>query len=195
MIRNIEAEQQRVDTKPFKNLAENKGCDPIISGELAKAGITEISLPSRMISEVPASKIGLLIKDNKPVFQFTRAWYYWVAEGEVPLEIAKELWNNPIGKKDVRTAGFAGNTNPDGVWLKHYDSDGIELKSFKELEDAKSWDAYYNSDFAGILQEKYKFVYDPRTEAARSVINLYHIDSQEGLNLFVSKLRESGEVA
>ena len=80
----------------------------------------------RSKSEVPYHIIGILGN-----YTFKRAWYYWVVRGEVSKKIAKKLYKEPIGKRDVRVGGHCGCPPPKGS------------------------------------------------------VNSYHIDSQEGLNLFV----------
>lgn len=63
----------------------------------------------RSKSEVPYHIIGN-IGDGK--FIFKRAWYYWMISGNVPLKIAKKLYENPIGKRDVRVYGHCGCPPP-----------------------------------------------------------------------------------
>ena len=65
-------------------------------------------------SEVPYHIIGNL-GDGK--FIFKRAWYYWMVRGNVPLKIAKKLYEDPIGRRDVRVAGHCGCPPPKG-WTK-----------------------------------------------------------------------------
>lgn len=82
---------------------------------------------------------------------FTRAWYYWVVCGvDMPLADANELYEDPVGRKDIRVAGYAGNASPE-----------------KWVENVRS--------LAGI--------HEP-------CVCWYHVDSQEGLNMLVAKIRE-----
>lgn len=133
----------------MKNLAGNSGCDPHIVAELQAAGIDLVHHTSPLKQEVPASVTGRLTKNGKPVFEFTRAWYYWVVGGRVPLDVARELYANPIGATDVRVVGHCGCPPPE--------------------------------DWVTIIKGK-RYVFG------------YHIDSQEGLNLFVTTLKERGLV-
>jgi hypothetical protein len=91
--------------------------------------------------EVPYHIIGVLGDTT-----FKRAWYYWMVKCMVPLEVAEKMYEDPIGKKDVRVSGHCG-CPPPNEWCK--DIDG----------------------------KKY--------------ITSYHIDSQEGLNLFVKTIKEA----
>jgi len=90
--------------------------------------------------EVPYHIIGVLGD-----ITFKRAWYYWRVQGNVPLKIAKKMYEDPIGKKDVRVSGHCG-CPPPKEWC-----DKIEGKKY---------------------------------------VTSYHIDSQEGLNLFVKTIKE-----
>lgn len=143
--------------------------------ELGQAGIGIINLKDpgeEEYSEVPYRCFGALGKEKIVVetntmshlwdrefplrciqhgtfsFVFMRAWYYWVVMGSVPLEVAQEMYANPIGKKDVRIAGHAGRVAPEKPWIR--------------------WDN------------------------GRWIVTSYHIDSQEGLNLFVETVKKHG---
>jgi hypothetical protein len=158
----------------MKNLAGVKECDEFISHELELAGIHQITLveAERGEHEVPYTVIGvlgakhfreewdeMLVKSPslKKLFNptniaphvsfvFCRAWYYWVVIGLVPLYVANELYENPIGKKDVRVSGHCGCPSPI-EWIKNR-----------------------------------------HLIAGHQCVECYHIDSQEGLNLFVQTL-------
>ena len=102
----------------------------------------------RSNSEVPYHIIGNL---GDGQFIFKRAWYYWIVRGNVPLKIAKKLYEDPIGKEDVRVNGNCGCPPPKGRSVN-------------------------------------------KGKGIGKVITTYHIDSQEGLNLFVRVLKEEGVV-
>ncbi len=173
----------------MENLAGKVDCDRRIRGELEKAGIDIIQLPAPMKSEVPASVIGQL-----PGFRFHRNWYYWVVKGQVPLPVARELYANPNGREDIRVAGHAGCPPPED-WVEHFDKDGKRLFPLEEEATLKAMEESYQqkSEFvAEIIRESRansRFVEDPKSVAAKSVITTYHIDTQEGLNFFVSTLK------
>jgi len=75
-------------------------------------------------SEVPYHIVG---KYNQ--FIFERAWYYYVVNGNVPLEVAKELYSNPIGRIDIRVGGDCSCPPPNyTVYTYHIDSqEGLNL--------------------------------------------------------------------
>lgn len=130
----------------MKNLAGNKDCDVEIRRELTRCRIPIIE-GERSTGEVPASLTGKLGE-----FTFRRAWYYWVVTGGVPLSVAQEMYDDPVGREDVRVDGHCGCPAPEGV---AFESDLVRLTK-------------------------------------RAVVELYHIDSEIGLRLFVDTIRKYG---
>jgi len=142
----------------FPNLAGNQYCDDWIEKELIAAGITISS--GRKNWKKYRAKYRLIIEGQKSLYEsesyiymnnsevpfhimgklngfiFERDWYYYRVKGKVPFEIAKKIYDDPIGKKKVRVNGNAGRIAPKGD------------------------------------------------------IDSYHIDNQEGLNLFVKYIKE-----
>lgn len=100
----------------MKNLAGDKNCDDTIKLELRRAGIPFVK-DARHTGEVPYSVTGCLGK-----FTFVRAWYYWMVRGNLPLEVAKELHENPVGKTDVRVVGHCGCPPPE-EWATKLDGE------------------------------------------------------------------------
>jgi hypothetical protein len=159
----------------MKNLAGVKGCDAFIRDELKEAGIAVLYLPGEDTTkhEVPWQVMGVLgaqafmsdlakypeegsirkcmkasvMDDDVASFRFRRAWYYWMVSGYVPLNVAMEMYADPVGKKDIRVDGHCGCPSPD-------EYQGRPLI------------------------------------AGQHCINSYHIDSQEGLNLFAATLKK-----
>lgn len=153
------------------NLARDKNCDTIIREELSLAGIKIISKKSD--GEVPYTIAGKLGN-----FTFYRYWYYWVVWGDVPLEVAIEMYyGSAVGRRDVRCAGHCGCPPPNDWALPKR---GPLKKVVKEL---------------GITDTTYgnlsKLCDEGTIDLPRFVDN-YHIDSQEGLNLFVETIKRHG---
>lgn len=165
----------------MKNLAGDKDCDVIIIGELSIAGIPFIRVPIGN-TEVPYTCVGRL-----GPYEFRRAWYYWVVKGPVPLVVAEEMYKNPIGAKDVRVAGHCG-CPPPIEWADWITPEGKVVISIKEYQGFKK---YIDS---GVLDESsidpYEFSDDPESMNAKLFVTNYHIDSQEGLNLFTSTIKK-----
>ena len=112
----------------MKNLAGIQECDTEIRKELTEAGIRTVDT-KKGDTEVPYSVVGQL-----SYFTFRRSWRYWMVDGNVPLEIAKEMYAIEVGKKDVRVVGHCGCPPPEEwaingyVGSYHIDSqDGLKL--------------------------------------------------------------------
>ncbi len=100
--------------------------------------------------ETGIAATGRLTLGGEEVFTFERAWYYWIVRGNVPLKVARPLFEDhgDIGRHQVRVGGFAGG--------------GVHPDSWFELVD----------DVPCVTQ--------------------YHIDTPEGLRLFVETMGEHG---
>lgn len=125
------------------NLAGHEDCDHYIRAELTRARIPVLEVV-RVKTEVPYSLIGEL-----GGLKFTRAWYYWVAKGLIPLDVAEELYADPVGITDIRVAGHAG-CPPPAMWSRttaagrfvesyHIDSE-IGLRVFADIVKASRLD-------------------------------------------------------
>jgi hypothetical protein len=98
-----------------RNLAGNPECDLWIAEELRRAMIpAEACEPDRC--EVPSLLIGRL-----GAITFRRAWTYWVATGPVPIDIAHRLYEDPIGRTDIRVDGHCGCPAPVHPWTEIVD--------------------------------------------------------------------------
>jgi hypothetical protein len=124
----------------MRNLAGDPDCDRFIRDELQRALIPIKELDTPQKGEVPAKLQGEL-----GPYTFERAWYYWIVRGDVPLAVAQELYQHPVGKADVRVVGHCGCPPPE------------------------EWSTETSSG---------------------PVITHYHIDTQEGLILFVNTIRK-----
>lgn len=174
----------------MKNLAGDPHCDEEIRRELKRARI-ELVEGERSKHEVAASVTGKLGE-----FVFKRAWYYWVVQGPVPLEVARELYADPVGNTDVRVAGHCGCPPPEHPWVEYYDAQGLLVAldvGGKEREQFRVMIA------GGHLTEADRALYhfvDSEAErdsvSVRSVVESYHIDSEVGLRLFADTLRKAG---
>lgn len=178
----------------MKNLARNPKATADVIDELQIASV-HLEYDHDLDGEVPTKIYGHLV--GKPAnFKFHRAWCYWVVRGPVPLEVAQELYADPIGQKDVRVAGHCGCPPPEKPWIHWLDDAGNRLiykaeydevvAEYDEAELQNYVVAYFN-------KEGYRVVPDVET-AGQPYVTSHHIDSQAGLNLFVNKLREHGIV-
>lgn len=172
----------------MKNLAGDNNCDRDIERELTRCGI-EIVRGERSPHEVGASITGRL-----GAFTFTRAWYYWMVVGPMPLVAARKLYTDPVGKTDIRVTGHCGCPSPDDPpWATHYAADGRQLVHDRGGEEPAAFDKMIASGF--LKQEekdKYLFVPDPAAVAYKSFIESYHVDSELGLYVLANTIRGLG---
>jgi hypothetical protein len=171
----------------MKNLAGFVDPDPYILHELERCGIKPLPLPQRVDQEVRYGWIGHL----GPI-EFTRAWYYWRAHGPVPLDVAKRLYELPIGKTDIRVAGHCACPAPEPPWLKFRDANGRKIVHDPHGKEERDWDSY-TGRVREILDatERPIFARDAFAVADRVFVDCYHIDSELGLYLFAEELKRS----
>ena len=159
----------------MENLAGNNDCDVKIERELVRAGI-DVVRGERSGGEVPASITGKLGD-----FTFHRAWYYWVVDCRIPLQVAQELYADPVGKTDVRVAGHAGCPPPE-EWAHWFAPDGRAVVKTKEEAEFRKFEE------KGVLlkgtTDDHVFSDDPQSVGAQGFVVNYHIDTEVGLRLF-----------
>ncbi len=176
----------------MQNLAGHRGADSLVRAELTLAGIPIVEDPSCLKDEVSTSATGLLQTADGDTIQFERAWYYWRAQGPVALDIAADLYEDPIGRVAVRAGGHAGGTPPD----EHISCKVGERDVMPEST---------RPDFERFNLNLNKYVFAPTDEAGlvewtkanggRVFVQSYHIDSAEGLALFVRALLRQPKAA
>jgi len=168
-----------------KNLAGDNDCDRYIRKELTKAHIEIVEAAKPALGEVSARLSGKL-----GAFTFVRAWYYWVVEGPLPLTVAEELYADPNGVEDVRVEGHCG-CPPPAEWATKLAVDGRKIIADVELEKAREVLAAFPYAVADI---EVGHVRESEAPKFGLFIIGYHIDTQEGLNLFTAALRKHGLV-
>lgn len=172
----------------MRNLAGAHYCDDVIQEELSQAGVPIVEVPRDDVhSEVPYTLEGRI----RP-FRFQRAWYYWVVKGPVSIEAAREMYANPIGRKDVRAGGDCTCPEPE-TQAEWFDPEGHKLwadPTGEQEAEAKRLTAKY-----GPYRDSGIFVPDlSKVPGAHAYVTCYHIDSQAGLNLFVETMRKYAQV-
>ncbi|MFA6588700.1 MAG: hypothetical protein WCT08_06610 [Patescibacteria group bacterium] len=170
----------------MKNLAGNQDCDLQIENELLRSGIQGMRV-DRVGDEVPYSLTGQL-----GGFSFTRAWSYWRVKGLLPLEVAQELYADPIGKTDIRIEGNGGCPPPEKPWVKWLTSAGKEIIP---TDQKAGYDSLIQKNLLSAeVLDKYIFSDDLASVGAKPYIIGYHIDSEAGLRLFADTLKKHGLV-
>ena len=175
----------------MENLAGRDGteCDEAIRRELERA-LIDVVTTHRAAGEVAFSLIGRLGD-----FTFRRAWRYWIVDGPMPIEAARELYADPIGEDDVRSGGHCGCPAPDDFGVVWFDADGYELVSDPEGKNEAEWDRLVERGIIGAAsrEEKgFRFVPDAKTASVGGVVTGYHIDSEAGMRLFADVVRRLG---
>lgn len=182
------------------NLAGKEDCDKYIIEELLKVGVMAVPLPKSNHPEVKSLYEGQFLG-----WKFRRQWYYWSVSCEdvlghgLDMKYASPL--HALAGQEVRLAGHCGCPSPDdGFWMEKFDKDGNHLiaqkdldtcKGYSESDDsvlAKSYDDIYKK-----LIKEYRAVEDPleyAKEKGQLIAKSYHIDSQEGLEIFCWALRK-----
>ena len=178
----------------MQNVAGKKttDADSQLSMELEGAGITVVRAPIPH----PHPEVHTHVTGQLGEIVFRRQWYYWAVDCWIPYSVALELWNDPLGRQDVRVGGYAGNIDPltyGTTWInaetgKHIlpmrekvQCEGIvkESKDGMLLEIGKRILA--ENEFAEVPSEAAKL---------NGFLSGYHIDSYEGLKLFVATVKK-----
>jgi hypothetical protein len=175
----------------MKNLAGAPVEDATLacSKELAAAGIGVV-----MLDAVPNREVKSLVIGKLGNIEFTRAWYYWMAHGKVPLEVAKRLYEDPIGKTDVRVNGNCTCPAPGepGGLTENYDADGRDLCLDPDGSQEVEWNGIEkrHPEFA---KQRPRFVRSFDGLDVRRYVTVFHIDSEAGLRLFADAVRNLPE--
>ncbi len=163
----------------FPNLEGVKQCDDAVQKELSDAGITVLALPRPIDDEVRTNIIGLGLRRAEVAFVFNRVWHYWIVKGLVPLSVAEELYNDhgDVGREEVRVGGDP-SCRPPKTWVRYYGPTGkrLVLRSGDEIID-------------GLVQANPKAILVKDPTEGIAMVDTYHIDSPEGLKLFVQIMR------
>jgi hypothetical protein len=136
--------------------------------------------------------------DSEHPFIFMRHDNYWGTDGpDIPLEIARKMYDDPRGHEHVRVNGYAGGVAPE-EWSDYFDADGKHLLPFaleKTALELIATGGPANIQRANEIRKGRRYVEDPAKEAVKAVMPYgYHIDTPEALVYFVSALREYGLV-
>lgn len=166
-------------TYKFPNLAGVAGADDTVRAELTASSIEPLELLCPLGGEVRTCVIGLGLRRAEVAFVFTRVWHYWSVQGNVPLDVANELYNNfgRIGREEVRAGGDA-SCRPPETWIRHVGPTG---KLLVQVQDDETINDLVRRNPKAIL------VKDPTQ--GFPMVQLYHIDSPEGLKMFVDLMR------
>lgn len=126
-------------------------------------------------------------------FEFTNSGRgYWVVTGPVPIHVAWKLYYDPIGKLDIRVDGHCGRPAPVAPWVTFYDEKDRQLVKAKETKEEQAAEEKLHDNVNPDWRDMYVIVEEPEEAAVKGIVDLYHIDSELGLYVFVKLLKEEG---
>lgn len=158
--------------------------------ELERCGIEVVRYDGPHTGEVQSQVYGKLGD-----WTFRRAWYYTVVKGPTPLSVAKELYENRVGRNDIRVAGHCACPPPEDPWVTWRDKiSGKEIARPSEREKVVGYINKADTE-SGVrmwtsMLEKMDNEYEWGDPAdGVPTIDSYHIDSELGLYVFVQTLK------
>lgn len=163
----------------FPNLAGCANCDDDVRRELLRAQIP-VTEGHRIVGEVQTSLKGELLK-----WKFQRQWRYWMATGQMPLLYAISLYNDPIGRTDIRVNGHCAAPEPTKDICRWIAGDGREVMTHKDKEEIEKVSHLFSDQS---WKERYIFT-DDRELIAKPYITEYHIDTEIGLRVFADFIK------
>lgn len=171
------------------NLAGITDADRQIGYELGHSGIPVVEASP---TEVRRSRVPFTLAGRLGSFYFLRYRDYWSVTGNLPLGIAEKLYDDPIGRTDVRVAGNRSCLSPAECAVRLMDDGSYVLGSRwgNTAEGFSSFGEYVLRSEPGVMGPNPILHDDPAAKAAKLYITSYDIDSQEGLDLFARTVRE-----
>lgn len=169
------------------NLASRPDADNVIREELERCGIPAVSHNGP--GEVPYT-----IRGELNGMTFTRAWYYYMVDCKVPLDVALRMWDySSVVRKDVRVAGHCGCEHPT-KWASWLTPDGKEVIAASQLAEFEKLKPSMGDNWMKDAHEKYIFSDFPASHGAHQFCTHYHIDSELGLYIFVQFMTGAHDV-
>jgi hypothetical protein len=104
---------------------------------------------------------------------------FWIARGPVPLAVAHELYEDVVGRRDVRVDNDLTRPPPTEKHVTWYTMDGVRVLPTKEARTVPV-------NLGAVIY------HDRPAEIASGFVSLYAIESEAGLQLFEAVLRKHG---
>jgi len=134
-------------------------------------------------------------RTHAAAYEFRRKWYYWVVHGPVPKAAAEEIYATTIGQASVRADGHCG------ARFTYYD---LAVDALPYYNSRMYWgvgeDGSVKAITTGLCAELFEwnrehtfhFVNDGDDieKVAQPYIDIHHIGSQAGLDMYVKTLRK-----
>ena len=147
--------------------------DQAVRKELMDANIPVLTLPKYIDIEVKTHHIGILNG-----FIFYRAWRYWICEGDMPLDLAKELYAT---HKDLMIRVHGHAANPEPTFQTSYNPTHDAM--VRSMMDKMQAQGIATKDIIQAVNQL-----PPDNENPRFV-RAYHIDTCDGLEALAEFIR------
>lgn len=141
------------------------------------------------------TRCGIVVLDGTPIvgqlgaFTFRFYNYYWIASGPMPLLLAREIYDHPVGK-DIRAGGDGPGRHPEVYCTTYFAADGTELLSDPDGSQEKQLNEWVDKGVVPpALMKGKRFVPDAKGSYAYAQVLTYHIDSEPGLYVFAEFAR------
>lgn len=171
----------------MKNLAGCEHSDRECIRELERARIPWTTVANRY-EEPQTYVVGRLGN-----MLFKRAWYYWIVRCRIPLKTAWKLYENPVGKTDIRVAGHCGCPPPEDPWVNWYDEEDYIIDTNMDqielcLRQAKKFNRPFILENICFMEkeERDKLIAEGKIHG---YVESYHIDSEVGLRIFADETK------
>ena len=161
----------------MKNLAGVTDADTYIRKELEAADIPIVQAHGEKHPEVPYSIGGELFG-----WTIRRQCYYWAVHAipGLPLPVARRLYDMDP-RKEVRVAGHCMKPPPE-EWTEKLNAHGFRVIPNPDKELPELFRNRMKLELGGLSWDR---------DTAFEYVGSYHIDTQEGLNLWARVVRET----
>ncbi len=120
--------------------------------------------------------------------------YYFIVSGPVPIKTAYDLYNHRL-RKDIRIAGHIGNVPPEHPWISHYHN-GKKVLTKNEVKPYNTIinDPEVDEDTRQAMKKGLEKIHvDDSKLMYPPFVDLYHIDSELALYVFLEHIRNSNQ--
>lgn len=165
----------------MRNLAGRSDSDRIIALELDRAELAVVRHDCPL-GELPSLLIGRL----GPI-DFVRESTYYVVAGPIPIEVARDLYRDPIGQCDALIHGNRNRPAPEVPWVAWYTNDGARI--YPRVQEVAFLRLQATCPAAFLHAPPPVFHDQPEAIGAIGFVDWYHVISEDGLQVFASMLR------
>lgn len=165
----------------MKNLLECDSPDRQIIRELEEAKIEVVrvtGIARNMVTSFFIGKLGAVIFERS-------SWDFWSTKVSIPLDVVKEMYQDPALKKGLSIGGWSPGEEIHNVSISYIDREGKTLIAQKEMPTDPNSDAYK----VIINQPKVRIVEDPAAEG-KPFVRQFFIYSEVALRLFADALKK-----